>query len=196
MFKRPLVMLLMTSALFLNCNNSNPVDSRFAPKITWQPQSQVVLQGNTAAFSVSATGDPAPTFQWQKTGVSLPGETDSIFIIPAAAFADTGTYSVVVSNSQGAVTSASVILVVYTLTIQPQTDTVFVDSPFTFTAAVAGIPGPTYQWRLNGFDIAGATSLTYSKDSATVDDAGMYRLIVSGATNDVYSDPVPLVVNP
>ena len=195
MFKRPLVMLFMTSALFLNCNNSNPVDSRSAPKITWQPQSQVVLQGNTATFSVSITGDPVPTFQWRKGGVSLPGETDSICTIPAVSFTDSGTYSVVVSNSQGTVTSASVKLIVYTLTIQPQSDTVSVGSPFTFTAAVAGVPNPTYQWRLNGFDIAGATSLTYSKASATLDDAGMYRLIVSSAMDDVYSDPVQLIVN-
>jgi hypothetical protein len=196
MFKRPLVMLLMTSALFLNCDNKNPADSLSAPAIMKQPQSPIVLSGSPVSFSVSATGDPAPVFQWWKAGTPLSGQTDSTFTIPGAAFTDSGTYSVVVSNSEGSVRSLAVTLIVYTLTIQPLSDTVFVDSSFTFTAAVAGIPGPTYQWRLDGFDIAGATSLTYSKNSATVDDAGTYRLVVSSAADDVYSDPVPLIVHP
>jgi hypothetical protein len=196
MYKMPLVILLMTSAIILTCDNNNPIDSHSAPAITWQPRSQIVLLGSPTTFSVSITGDPAPTCQWYKAGAPLSGETDSIYTIPAVAFADSGAYSVVVSNSEGAVTSDSAALVVYTLTVQPLADTVFADSSFSFTAAVSGIPDPTYQWRLNGFDITGATNLTYSKAAATLDDAGTYQLIVFNAADDVYSEPVALVVTP
>lgn len=185
MFNRPWIMLLMTSAIFLNCDK-NPAESLFAPAISIQPKSQIVPLGSLVSFSVSITGNPAPTCQWWKAGTLLSGETDSIYTIPAAAFADSGIYSVVVSNSQGAVTSDSATLIVYTLTVQPTADTVSVDSPFTFTAAVSGIPDPTYQWRLDGFNISGATGLTYGKISATLDDAGTYRLIVSSPLEDVF----------
>jgi hypothetical protein len=188
--------LLLISAMVFSCDNSNPIDSRFAPKISWQPQSQVVLLGNPADFSVSVSGDPAPTFQWNKGGTPLSGGTDSLYTIPAVAFADSGTYSVVASNSQGTVSSDPVSLTVYALTVQPRADTVYVDSSFTFTAVLEGISAPAFQWRLNGFDISGATSLTYSKDAATPDDAGTYQLIVFNAADDVYSEPVTLVVNP
>ena len=196
MFYRPLVMLLMTSALVCTCDNNNPADSHAAPAITWQPQSQIVFLGSPAVFSVSVSGDPAPTCQWQKAGVPLSGETDSLFTIPAAAFADSGVYSVVVSNLKGTVTSDPAALVVYTLTVQPAADTVSTDSSFAFTAAVAGIPDTACQWRLDGFNVSGATGLTYGKISATLDDAGTYRLIVSSPLGDVFSDPVTLVVNP
>jgi len=195
MFKRPWVMLLMTSAIFFNCDK-NPTESLSAPAISIQPKSRIVPLGSPASFSVSVTGNPVPTCQWWIAGAPLSGETDSLYTIPAAAFADSGTYSVVVSNSEGTITSDSIILIVYTLTIQPPADTVSVDSSFTLTAAVAGIPDPTYQWRLDGFNILGATDLTYSKDSAALDDAGTYRLIVSSPLEDVFSDPVILIVNP
>jgi hypothetical protein len=198
MFKRPWVMLLMASALFLNCDNSNPIDPSSAPKITMQPRSQIVLLGAPASFSVSITGDPAPTFQWYKAGTPLPGETDSLFIIPAVGFADTGTYSVTISNSKGTITSNTITLMVYslTVTVQPLSDTVSVDSTFTFTASVAGIDAPTFQWRLDGFGIPGATGLAYSKAAATPDDAGTYQLVVTSPLGDVYSEPVILTVKP
>jgi hypothetical protein len=196
MVKKPWLVLLMTSAIILNCGDNNPTDSLSAPTITKQPRSQIVPSVSPVSFSVSVTANPAPTYQWQKTGVPLSGETDSIFTIPAAAFADSGTYSVVVSNSEGTVTSGSAALIVYTLTVQPQADTVSVDSSFAFTAVLEGIPAPAYQWRLDGFAISGATGLTYSKTSATLADAGTYRLIVSSPLEDVFSDPVLLIVNP
>jgi hypothetical protein len=196
MVKRQWVMLLMTSAIVLNCTNNNPVESLSAPAITIQPKSQIVRSSYPVSFSVSVTGDPAPTFQWYKAGAPLSGETDSIYTIPAVAFSDSGFYSVFASNSQGTIASDSVKLMVYTLTVQPQTDTVSVDSSFTFTATVAGIPDPTYQWRLDGFDIASATSPTYSKTAAALVDAGTYRVIVSSTVGSVFSDPVILIVNP
>lgn len=195
MVKRPWVVLLMTSTV-LFCGNNNPFDTSTVPDVTRQPRSQVILQGSQAVFSVSIAGDPAPACQWYRDGVQMPGDTDSVLTIPAVDFSDTGTYWVVLSNPKGTEMSDSATLTVYTLTILPLSDTVSVDSAFSFTATVSGIPNPTYQWRWNGFNISGATSLTYSKAAALLEDAGTYQLIVSGAADDVYSEPVMLVVNP
>jgi DNA/RNA endonuclease G (NUC1) len=78
-----------------------------APVITRQPGNLVTLVGRSAAFSVTATGAPAPTYQWRKNGASISGATGSGFSIASVAVADAGAYSVVVTNSAGSVTSSS-----------------------------------------------------------------------------------------
>ncbi|MCC5850087.1 MAG: S8 family serine peptidase [Verrucomicrobia bacterium] len=83
-----------------------------APIILQQPESLSVAEGAPAGFSVSASGFPAPAYQWRKNGDDLPGETASTLNFPAATLENEGEYDVVVSNSEGTVESA-----VATLTI-------------------------------------------------------------------------------
>lgn len=67
-----------------------------APAITSQPSSLTVTAGQSASFSVTATGDPAPTFQWRKGGVNINGATSSTFMIASTVSGDAGTYTVFV----------------------------------------------------------------------------------------------------
>ncbi len=84
-----------------------------APTITTQPQNRTVAIGQTAQFSVSVTGSPAPTFQWRRNGTAIAGATASSYTTPAVSSSDNGAvFSVVVSNSQGSVTSAGATLTV------------------------------------------------------------------------------------
>lgn len=76
-----------------------------APWIAAQPQSLVVAAGDPATFSVTATGVPAPTYQWRFQGVDLPGATGSSYTRTAVQPADVGDYTVVVSNDVGVVVS-------------------------------------------------------------------------------------------
>jgi D-alanyl-D-alanine carboxypeptidase len=200
MFKGTGAVLLLTFAAFLSCGK-NATEPPAAPAITTQPQSQVIIAGNPVTFTVAATGNPEPSYQWLKNDTILPGKTGAVYTIPAAALADSGTYSVAVSNSQGTVSSDLATLTVCTLpqiTQQPVSYIVTqsVDSSFAFTVTATGIPEPTYQWRKEGFDIPGATSATYAKTAATLDDAGTYRVVVSNIAGYVYSDSVTLTVNP
>ena len=82
-----------------------------APSIQSQPASCTVASGDTVALHVSAIGVPAPRYQWQRNGVPLAGATEAALLFPATA-AVAGTYSVVVSNSEGTVTSANAELTV------------------------------------------------------------------------------------
>jgi sugar lactone lactonase YvrE len=75
------------------------------PTIQTQPQSRSVTAGATVAFSVVATGQPAPTYQWFLNGSILPGATDSTLSLSNVQIAQAGKYTVVVANSQGSVTS-------------------------------------------------------------------------------------------
>src|SRR5262245_10594928 len=56
--------------------------------ITNQPQDQVVDELQGAAFSVGATGNPAPTYQWYKNDVLIGGATNSSYTIAAAPLSD------------------------------------------------------------------------------------------------------------
>ena len=87
---------------------------QLAPNILTQPTNLTVTAGATATFSVSATGVPDTTYQWLQNGTNAPYPTanSSTLIIPNAQSSDATTYSVIVSNTAGAVTSAAATLTV------------------------------------------------------------------------------------
>jgi hypothetical protein len=76
-----------------------------APVLTKQPSSQTIYLGANAAFSLDATGYPAPSFQWRFKDTDLPGKTNSNLGLTQVQFTNAGPYSVVVSNDRGVVTS-------------------------------------------------------------------------------------------
>lgn len=77
-----------------------------APSITTQPANQTVTVGQTATFSVSATGTAPLSYQWQKSGTGISGATSASYTTPPTTIADSGgQFSVIVSNSSGSVTS-------------------------------------------------------------------------------------------
>jgi pectin methylesterase-like acyl-CoA thioesterase len=82
------------------------------PVITVQPTNTSVLSGSSVCFYVTATGKPAPAYQWYKNGLPINDETNSTLCFGAAAPGDAGTYFVVVNNAAGTVTSSSVTLIV------------------------------------------------------------------------------------
>ncbi|MGA9291264.1 MAG: immunoglobulin domain-containing protein, partial [Ignavibacteriaceae bacterium] len=83
-----------------------------APVITTQPSWQGVIEGQTATFSVIATGDTL-TYQWYKNGIAITGATDSIYTTPATALADSGSlFSVKIVNNHGSDSSNTAELIV------------------------------------------------------------------------------------
>ena len=84
------------------------------PVIFTQPQNASVFEGQTATFSVDATGAPL-SYQWLRNGVPIPGATAASYTTPALTIAaDNGaTYSVVITNGvPGTATSANATLTV------------------------------------------------------------------------------------
>ena len=171
-----------------------------APAITTQPQSVTVAAGARAAFSVVATGTPAPTFQWTRNGANIAGATAATFELPAAQPADAGAYAVVVSNSGGSVTSASVTLTVTTgggplpaITAQPISFTAAPGSTAALTVVTSGA-GNSYQWRRGGAAIAGATNATLLLPAVGGAHAGDYTVAVTNGAGTVVSSAATLGV--
>lgn len=79
--------------------------SNQAPVILNHPVSASVSMGQSASFSVTASGKTPFTYQWQKNGVNISGATNSSYTISQAAASDAGGYRVRVSNSAGSALS-------------------------------------------------------------------------------------------
>jgi hypothetical protein len=70
--------------------------------VTTVPQSQAVLTGTPVTLSVAAVGNNGPfSFQWLSNGVPVAGQTNLAFALGPVARANSGVYSVVVSNTPG-----------------------------------------------------------------------------------------------
>jgi hypothetical protein len=85
----------------------------FPPSITTQPVSKTATEGQTVSLSVKATANPSPNYQWLFNGVPLHEEAkNSTLTFPSVDWTNSGTYTVIVSNPYGSVTSAPVTLTV------------------------------------------------------------------------------------
>jgi hypothetical protein len=88
-----------------------------AVTITTQPVSQTVAAGQTATFSVVATGASPISYQWQKNGAAISGAASQSYTTPATTSADSGTSFIVVArNSLGSATSVAATLTIGTAT--------------------------------------------------------------------------------
>src|SRR5882724_3700186 len=87
--------------------------SPVAPSITTQPKNQTVIAGQTATFSVVASGTAPLSYQWRQNGSNIPGATSSSYTTPATTSGDNGsTFQVVVTNSVSSATSSTATLTV------------------------------------------------------------------------------------
>lgn len=86
-----------------------------APVISTHPANRTVSVGQTAAFSVTATGSAPLSYQWLKNGTNIGGATSASYTTPATTTADNGAlYRVRVTNSAGNALSNEAILTVTT----------------------------------------------------------------------------------
>ena len=174
-----------------------------APTITTQPASQTVTAGQTATFSVVATGTAPLNYQWQKNGTNISGATSASYTTAATTSADSGsTFDVVVNNSAGSVTSTAATLTVTaaavapTITTQPANQTVTAGQTATFSVTATGTAPLSYQWQKNGANITGATSAGYTTPATTAADSGSkFDVVVSNTAGSVTSNAASLTVN-
>ena len=199
---------LTVSSIFVGCGGglSKPGtegDSATAPTIATQPTNQTVTAGQTATFSVTAAGTAPLTYQWQQGAMPISGATAPSYTTPAAATSDSGsTFSVVVSNSAGKITSnaatltVNAALVVPSITQQPSNQTVTAGQTATFSVTAAGTAPLTYQWQQGATPISGATAPSYTTPATTTSDNGLqFSVLVSNSQGKATSNAATLTVN-
>ena len=188
----------VTSAAATLTVNPAPV----APVITVNPAGQTVTAGATVTFSVTATGTAPLSYQWQKNSVAIAGATSATLTLSSVTTADAGTYAVVVANVAGSAASAYAILTVNpapvapSITSQPASQTVTAGGNVSFSVVATGTAPLSYQWRLNGVNIAGATSATLTLSAVTSANTGSYTVLVRNSAGSAASVAATLTVNP
>jgi len=129
--------------------------------------------GNTVIFTASSS-QTAYNYQWYMNGSPVAGATNSSFSTTATTVSDLQSVAVSAYTNAGCVTNTYAMgsspNIPYTITT-PVVPTVTITDPpvvilgtaATFTANVSnGGTSPTYQWQLNGVNVSGATSSTYT----------------------------------
>lgn len=181
-----------------------PSSAATMPAISSQPSSMTVTTGQTAAFSVTATGTAPLSYQWRRGGAAISGATSSAYTTAATTIADNGVqFGVAVSNSKGTVTSGTATLTVNaavvspTITSQPASHTVTAGQTATFSVVATGTAPLAYQWQKGGVAISSATNSTYTTAATTSSDNGaQFRVVVSNFKGTTTSNAATLTVNP
>lgn len=181
-------------------SNAATLTVNVPPSITTQPANQTVNVGQTATFTVTATGTATLAYQWKKNGTAINGATSASYTTPATASSDSGaSFTVTVTNGFGNVTSNAATLTVNvppTITAQPGNQTVAVGQTATFSVAATGSGTLTYQWKKNGTAIGGATSASYTTPvTAGSDNGASFTVTVTGSTGNITSNAAILTVN-
>jgi hypothetical protein len=162
-----------------------------------------VSVGQTATFSVMATGTSPLSYQWQKNGANISGATSSTYTTPATTTADNGaTFRVGISNSAGTVTSSSATLTVNStptapaISTQPSNQAASVGQTATFSVVATGTSPLSYQWQKNGANISGGTSSSYTTPATTTaDNDATFRVGISNSAGTVTSSSATLTVS-
>ncbi len=195
------LMWVATAALVAGCGGgSDGTSTGTAPAITTQPTSQTATAGTSVSFAVVASGTATLTYQWRKGGTAISGATAATYTLGAVATGDAGSYDVVVSNSQGSVTSSAATLTVTStstapsITTQPASLTVALGASANFTVVASGSATLSYQWRKDGSAISGATAASYSIAAVTSGDVGSYDVVVGNSQGSVSSSAATLTV--
>ena len=170
--------------------------SQFAPTIQTQPASQTVNVGSTAVLSISASGNPSPTYQWFKAGVPIPGATNPILTLNNVQTGDAAGYSATATNAIGSVTSSTATLSVAVspvITAAPQSQSL--NAGANAVLSVTGSGASSYQWQLNGVNLAGATSATLALGNIGTNQAGIYTVVLTNSAGSVTSAPATVTVS-
>ncbi len=184
-----------------------------APLVVNQPTSQTAAAGATVSFGATASGQPAPSVQWEISdngGASwsyVAGATQPTLAFIASSILNGDEFRAAFTNALGSVLSNVATLTVSgtitgppAVTEQPQDTSVRDGQTATFTAAATGNPAPSIQWEVSTGHgswqaISGATSNTYSFVASTTDNLSEYEAVFTSSAGTVTSDPAILAVD-
>jgi hypothetical protein len=184
------------------------------PLVHSEPSSLTTASGANATFTAAASGDPAPTVQWElstNNGASwsnLAGATSPTLSFLASPILSGDEFRALFTNVLGTQLTTNATLTVSgavgggpVVTQQPTGQDVPAGESATFIAAASGSPAPSVQWQVSTdsgqswTNIAGATSDTFSLATTTVaEDRYEYQAVFTNAEGSATTDPAILGV--
>jgi hypothetical protein len=194
--------LVASVPMFTNSITVTGATFSVPPVLLTAPQNRTNQAGTTASFISVSGGTPPLGFRWFWQGTNMladdghyGGTLGSTLTVGNVFGADTGPFTLVVTNSFGSITSAPAFLSVLDPVIysQPASRTVHVGSDVLLSAGVNGT-SPSFQWFKNGVPRGGATQASLLLLAVSVGDEGAYSLRVSNIYGTLLSDPAALTV--
>ena len=175
----------------------------FGADIVTQPDSVGVCKGDSASFSIAATG-PGLTYQWFQNGTTIPGANTPLLTLGTVAPADSGDYYCVVTDTCGNADTSAVALLDYFevsgVSLMPQDLYMCVGDTAIISVTASGTPA-SYQWMKDGIPLVnsgvydGTGTADLELNGATLTENGDYAVeIVSGPCR-VVSAIVPVEVD-
>ena len=169
------------------------------PSIATQPTGQTVAVGGSVTFAVNVSGNGPFSYQWRKDGTTILGATGSALTLSNVQTTASGSYTVVVTNAAGSVTSnaatVTVNIAIPSIATQPTGQTVAVGGSVTFVVNVSGTAPFSYQWRKNGTTILGATGSALTLSNVQTTASGSYTVVVTNAAGSVTSNTATVTVS-
>jgi hypothetical protein len=170
-----------------------------------------ICSGTSVTFSATPTnGGSSPAYQWKINGTNVFGETSSAFTSSTLLNGDIVTV-VLTSNASPCLTGSPSTSNGVTMIVNPNlsasvsilatASTICDGTSVTFTATPTnGGSTPTYQWQINGGDVIGETSSTYTTPSLTDSDV-VTVIMTSNASPCLVDSPatsndITITVNP
>ena len=201
---------LVTNSLGSIYTNNAALHILAKPAITTQPKTTTVAEGETAKFTVAATGGNL-SYQWYyRTGSSGTwtkctgtGYNTATLSVKAVAYREGYQYRCLVTNSLGSIytnNAALHILSIPTITTQPTNVTIKEDETAKFTVKATGATAYQWYYRTSSTDswhqstLSTATKATLSLTAKMSRNGYQYRCKVSNATGCVYTDAATLIV--
>ena len=174
-----------------------------APTITTQPENQTVTVGQTASFTVAATGEKL-SYKWQQktdngqSWTEISGATGDSYTTDAATLAmNNYQYQCVVSNSAGSVTSSAATLTVTQpvtgVTLDKNTLELFTGNTASLTATVQpdNVSNKNVTWSSDNADVA-----TVDNGKVTAVSAGTATITVTTADGNYTATCTVKVTDP
>lgn len=172
----------------------NPV---VVPSVSITSTGSTICAGDPVTFTGTPTnGGTTPTYQWQINGTNVGGATSSTFNTSSLANGDNVTL-IMTSNaacaSPATATSNTITITVSaavpaSVSITSSGATICAGDPVTFTAAPTnGGTTPTYQWQVNGSNVGGATSSTFT--SSTLVNGDVVTVVMTSSLSCATGSP-------
>ena len=149
------------------------VTANVTPSVSVSASSTSVCAGSSVTFTATPTnGGGSPSYQWTLNGSNV-GTDATTYVNSGLSSGDVVTVVMTANNTCQTASTAngnSITMsnanVTPTISISADNATSCAGSTVTFTtSSTNGGAGPTYQWKLNGVDISGATSSSYAAAS-------------------------------
>jgi hypothetical protein len=176
---------------------TNYITAFLPPSISVQPVSLIKTGGQSASFSVTASGTAPLDYQWKKDSTNITDATFSSYSIASVSSSDAGSYLVTVHNPYGSVDSSSATLTVNmppSISVQPVSLTKMVGQSASFSVTASGTAPLDYQWKKDSTNITDATFSSYSIASVASSDAGSYLVTVHNPYGSIDSSSATLTI--